>query len=297
MAPWLKVEWALLAADETGCGALTELVINAPVVLPASGQLRVQVSVDAPGADGSREARIYSQPEGGATWTCHCTAVLDPRAPGDPGETDGLAGPWPPNGSDPIDVTEFYEQAAAAGYEYGPAFQGLRAAWRCGPDVLAEVILPHAAGSRSGYGIHPALLDAVLHAGMLIEQTGHEDRQVRLPFAWNDVSLQAEAASSVRVRLSPLPGGAPGVRLVVADTAGRPVLSAASVVTRPADPGRLRTSATTDGLFTVEWIPVADPIANPGGSDDLPRCQRCPVKSAMRTQAPPTGDWPPPVRR
>ena len=39
---------------------------------------------------------------------------------------------WPPAGATAMDVTDAYERLAARGYEYGPAFQGLRAMWRRG---------------------------------------------------------------------------------------------------------------------------------------------------------------------
>src|SRR5260370_1087343 len=65
-----------------------------------------------------------------------------------------------------VDLAGFYEEAAAAGSVYGPVFQGLRAAWRRGGEVFAEVALP-ADADAAGYGLHPALLDACLHAGAL----------------------------------------------------------------------------------------------------------------------------------
>ncbi|WP_369008278.1 polyketide synthase dehydratase domain-containing protein, partial [Streptomyces sp. PT12] len=76
-----------------------------------------------------------------------------------------------------VDLGGFYE-----GLEYGPAFQGLRAAWRRGDEVFAEVAVDEVAG----FGLHPVLLDSALHAiglGDYFSDTG------RLPFAWSGVSL------------------------------------------------------------------------------------------------------------
>ena len=64
-----------------------------------------------------------------------------------------------PGRAAPLDVTGFYAAAAAAGYAFGPSFQGLRAAWRDGEDLLADVVLPDAVGGASGAGLHPALLN------------------------------------------------------------------------------------------------------------------------------------------
>ncbi|MBL7508263.1 polyketide synthase dehydratase domain-containing protein, partial [Escherichia coli] len=76
---------------------------------------------------------------------------------------------------------------ATRGYRYGPAFRGLTAMWARGEELFAEVRLPEAAGGVGGFGVHPALLDAVLHAVVI---AGDPD-ELALPFAWQGVSLHA----------------------------------------------------------------------------------------------------------
>lgn len=56
-----------------------------------------------------------------------------------------------------------YEELAGIGLAYGPAFRGLRRCWRRGDDLYAEVTLPEGLDTE-GFGVHPALLDASLHA-------------------------------------------------------------------------------------------------------------------------------------
>ncbi|WP_217198426.1 type I polyketide synthase [Streptomyces buecherae] len=258
------VEWALRAADEVGCGGVEELALQAPLVLPASGGLRVQVAVAAAGADGRREVRVFSRPEqeDGAPWVTHAVGVLSPPSAGDePGA--GLAGAWPPAGAEPVDVTEFYAQAEAAGYGYGPAFQGLEAAWRQGSEVFAEITLPEAAGKRDGYGIHPALLDAALQPSLLMEQPEGDDGGLRLPFAWAGVRLWAAEASTVRVRVG-RDAERDALQVTVADAVGAPVLTVDSLVTRPAESGQLQAATAArgvDGLFAPEWTVLPAPTA------------------------------------
>ena len=159
------VEWALRAADEVGCAAVEELALQAPLVLPESGGLQVQVVVNAADQDGRHDVQVFSRSGGdddlGADrpWTCHASGLLSPQATG---QAEGLGGVWPPVGAEPVEVEEFYLRAAVAGYEYEAAFRGVRALWRHGRDVLAEVVLPEAAGDPDGFGIHPALLDAAV---------------------------------------------------------------------------------------------------------------------------------------
>ena len=248
------VEWVLRAADEAGRAGV-ELVLREPLVLPASAGVLVQVVVAAPDDDGRCDVRVYTRldrDDGG--WTCHADGVLGSEATAPP---EGLAGVWPPPGADPVTIEDFYERAAAAGHEYGPAFQGLRALWRDGPDLLAEVELPEAAGEPGGFGIHPALLDAALHPALLDDEPGG-DGTVWLPYSWNTVALWAGEATTVRVRLSPCEEGERGVRVVVADAVGAPVLTADAMTPRPADSDLLRAASRRGApvLFALGWIPL-----------------------------------------
>ncbi|MBL1097639.1 type I polyketide synthase, partial [Streptomyces coffeae] len=272
------VEWALRAADEVGSGGVEELALHVPLVLPPSGGLRLQVYVGEQGADGRREVRMYSRPDdgsgSGAGWVCHAEGVLSPPSEA-PAPAADQGGVWPPAGAKPVDLEGFYERLAVSGYAYGPAFQGLHAVWRDGADLLAEVVLPEAAGEPSGFGVHPALLDAALHPVLLGERSATDaepaDGRVWLPFTWNGVSLWAGGATRVRIRLSPDESGADGertLRVSVADAVGAPVLSAEAVVLRSAGTEQLRAVRTpgADGLFAMDWTPL--PVAatpNGGG--------------------------------
>ncbi|WP_435857081.1 type I polyketide synthase, partial [Streptomyces mobaraensis] len=271
-----QVEWVLRAADEAGCPALEELTLQAPLVLPADGGLQVQVVVHAAGTDGRRDVQVFSRPDDddafGSTrpWTCHATGVLDPGPTG--GDAAPLEGAWPPAGAEPVDVADLYARAERAGYGYGPAFRGVRALWRHRGDVLAEVALPEEAGDPDGFGIHPALLDAVLQPAALLLPPS-DGAQVWLPFAWNDVELHAVRATTVRVRLTPLGERVEqGVRITVADAVGAPVLTVQGLHSRPADTDRLAEAATTQGrgsgLFDLEWTPLAPAVGQPEAQDD-----------------------------
>ncbi|MET8183756.1 SDR family NAD(P)-dependent oxidoreductase, partial [Streptomyces sp. NPDC005336] len=270
------VEWALRAADEVGCGGVEELALRVPLVVPSAGGLRLQVVVGAPGADGRRDVRMYSRPDDdadpGPGWVCHAEGVLSP-APEGSAPAEELGGAWPPAGAIPVVLEECYERIAALGYAYGPAFQGLRAVWRDGADLLADVVLPEAAGEQTGFGIHPALLDAALHPVLLTDESAAHaepaDGQVWLPFSWNGVSLRAGGATRVRVRLSPHERSGEGeraLRMTVADAVGAPVLSADAVVLRSATTDQLDTVQRTgaDGLFAMDWIPLPVPAVSNG---------------------------------
>ncbi len=249
------VELAVRAGDEVDQGQLTELTLQEPLPLPASGGVTVQVVLDPPDEPGAgRRVSIHSRPDGtadGEPWTCHAEGRLAAASPG--GDAPDLA-QWPPAGAEPIDVTGFYPAAEAAGYGYGPAFQGLRAAWRRGDELFAEVVLPEPLRADAArYGIHPALLDAALHVGALDDEGA--DGAVRQPYAWNGATLLAAGATEVRVRHAP--SGPDGTRVTLADPAGRPVADVAGLVRRTVDLDRL--DGTRPGrveLYSVDWVPA-----------------------------------------
>ena len=156
-----------------------------------------------------------------------------------------------------------YEGLAAGGYGYGPAFRGLRAAWRRGDEVFAEVALPEESPAAGSFGLHPALLDAALHAAGHRRGPASRCGEVRLPFAWTGVRCSG-GASALRVRLVQDAGG--GVSLAAADAAGAPVVSVGSLVLAAGGGGAAGRQGTglRDALFTVEWVPVGGGGAVPG---------------------------------
>ncbi|XDV63634.1 type I polyketide synthase [Streptomyces sp. R33] len=284
------VELAVRAGDEAGCGVLEELVIQAPLAVPEHGGVRVQVAVGGPDQNGSRTVEIYSQREdaaGEGVWTRHATGVLSARAqPGAVGSGFDFAA-WPPAGAQPVEVGEFYSGLVERGYGYGPSFQGLRALWRRGEELFAEVALPEEQRKEAArFGIHPALLDAALQAG--ISDGGADGQAVPQPLDWNGLVLHAAGASALRVRLAPL---GPDVRsLEAADETGGLVVTLESVVSRAVSAEQLGAAAgstVADSLFRVEWtelssdhgaevspswVPVAtaDEVAALAGSAQIP---------------------------
>ena len=247
------VELVAQAGQRAGCGQVEELTLQAPLVIPAGTGVQVQVATGVPGDDGRRPVEVFSRPDDGTDgpWTRHATGMLAPAALA----AGGGPSSWPPEGAVPADVEGLYEGLAAAGYRYGPAFRGLRAAWRRDGEVFAEVVLPEdAAADAAGYGIHPALLDAVLHTAGLAgdEEPGGE----LLPFAWGGVSLHTAGATALRARLT---RSGTTVSLTAADGTGTPVITVHSLVLRPVAAGQLELAAGGAGetQFSVEWTPVA----------------------------------------
>ncbi|MEU6730440.1 beta-ketoacyl synthase N-terminal-like domain-containing protein, partial [Nonomuraea wenchangensis] len=252
------VELALRAGDQVGCPAIDELTLHAPLELPSRGQVTIQVVAGRSDADGRRPVEIHSIGEDGV-WLRHATGFLSPA----PASAQELID-WPPPGAEPLDVTGLYAAMADRGYDYGPAFRGLTRAWRHGEEVFVEVALPDGV-EAAGFGVHPALLDAALHATDLLP--GH-DQDTALPFAWRGVSLHADGARAARVRLRP--DDEAGVRLDLADPAGRPLATVTSLAYRsvPAQWSSSRSSAH-QWLHEIVWRPVDVTVSSGGIGADL----------------------------
>ncbi|MFC9636609.1 type I polyketide synthase [Streptomyces mirabilis] len=247
------VELAVQAGDLVGCGVLEELTLQASLVVPESGGIQVQIAV-AEEADGRRSVEVYSRTDGtGQPWIQHATGVLAPA--GRAVDAEGEFTVWPPQQATPLEFSDLY--AVRLADVYGPAFHGLKAVWRRDGDVFAEVALPEEVAAQAGsFGLHPALLDAALHAGLLAGLDEGEPGEVRMPFAWTDVELHAVGASSLRVRLRP--DGRGGLSLTAADAAGAPVVTVGSLVSRPVSAGQVQVAGRVpgDSLFVQEWTPV-----------------------------------------
>ncbi|MFJ9351552.1 SDR family NAD(P)-dependent oxidoreductase [Streptomyces sp. NPDC101237] len=241
-------ELALHAAAATGVGEVVELTLQAPLVLPEEGGVEVQMRVGARNAGGERPLTVHARPaEDGTPWTCYARAVLG-SVPTEPAEVPAA---WPPPGAVALDVGSAYAEFAAGGLEYGPAFQGLRAAWRSGDEILADIELPDLTDAGR-YGLHPALLDASLHALRYL----HEDEGDRtlLPFAWNGVALRRTGASALRVRISPV--AAESARIELADASGAPVGVVESLAVRPISAEQL---GHHESLYAEELVPAGLP--------------------------------------
>ncbi|MFL6130218.1 MAG: SDR family NAD(P)-dependent oxidoreductase, partial [Mycobacteriales bacterium] len=253
------VELAVAAGRHAGCPVLEELVLEAPLILPENAAVQLQVMLGSPDQDGRREVGIYSRPETRREdeqpeVSCHGRGVLaadtELLAPLTP---PWLPVEWPPPGAEPVPTGALYAQLAEAGYEYGPLFQGVRAAWRAGDQVYTEVALPDGVDGE-GFGIHPALLDAALHGGLLGKGAGSA---VDLPFSWSGVRLEPGGGSRVRVRMSP--AGESAVRIEIAGEHGGLVASVEKLASRPVESTQLEGARRTgpSSLFKLDWVTVA----------------------------------------
>ncbi|MGW9344651.1 SDR family NAD(P)-dependent oxidoreductase [Streptomyces albidoflavus] len=251
------LELALTAAHHVGAERVEELTLLEPLVLPEEGALRLQVVVSAPDAQGHRPVAVFSRPEEASeevAWRQHAAGELaeaGAAGPDDHAEFAELA-QWPVAGAEQVSLEGFYDDFAARGLVYGPAFQGLTELWRKGNTAYGLVRLPEGR-SVDGFGIHPALLDAALHALVGVREESGDARPVFLPFEWTGVELHAAGSTELRVRVTLDPATDEHLSLAVTDTSGQLVLHAQGLRIRAASAEQVRVSQAVEHAYRVAF--------------------------------------------
>jgi pimaricinolide synthase PimS1 len=239
---------------------------------------------------GGEEAGAHGGEEGGADGRDRASGDLGSQAAA--GELRRFAAqPWPPwdpaertdaaEPQDPAERTELaertdiaerldteflYDRLAEVGYNYGPSFQGLRAAWRAAQELYGEIVLEQAQQDRAGdFCIHPALLDSALHTLLLGALEDGRASALEVPFICTGVRMHARGASALRVRVDTDRDGRSS-SLLALDESGAPALSIQTVETRALDPEQLQgaRASSWNALYELQWAPLQS--ASPNGS-------------------------------
>ncbi|WP_372492951.1 polyketide synthase dehydratase domain-containing protein [Actinoalloteichus caeruleus] len=167
----------------------------------------------------------------------------------------------PPAAPDPVDTAALYAELAERGLDYGPSFQGLRAARRDGTTVHASVEVP---GPAEGFGPHPAVLDSTLHAlhpsGLLPDHDGAP----LVPYSWRGVRAHHPGTTAARATITRLDDSS--VSLLLTDGTDRPLLTVDRLTLRPATPPP---AATSGGhLHATDWVEVAPTSTAPAAATE-----------------------------
>ena len=285
------VELALGAGERVGVSEIDSLTIERPLVLAAGGSVRLQIEIGAPADSGERTVQISGQAGGAgadAAWVCHASGVLRQTSPSGRGEATQTA--WPPPLSEQLNVEAIYERLAQAGYQYGPSFRGLQAAYQQREELYAEVALAEAVDA-SAYHVHPALLDAALHA---VASAVEQKDEVLLPFEWRGIKVHARGARAVRVRMRMARDASGGwdVALQLYGLGGEPVAEVRQLRLRAGTQAMLRSALAQreEHLYKLKWQecrPAETPPLVAGVCEVMGR----PDGLAKRLQARPVAEW------
>ncbi|WP_319063995.1 SDR family NAD(P)-dependent oxidoreductase [Streptomyces europaeiscabiei] len=250
------VELLTQASDGAdGARGLVDAVLHAPLVL-GEEPVDIQTHTTAPDAEGRQHLTLYARPRGSTGEWTRCAEAATGELPAPPAVT----APWPPAEAEPHDLTDCYRDLRDQGYEYGSAFRNLVAVWRgASGTVHAEVRLPRDQ-DPAGFALHPALLDAALHA-LVMTGTG---ATTRLPHAMAGVRVFTRGARVLRATMTVTEHGA--VDLTATDDAGTPVVRIQDLRLRRVSTRHLRAllAAADRAAYRASWRPYeADRAAEP----------------------------------
>ncbi|MFY2859809.1 fatty-acid--AMP ligase [Mycobacterium sp. THU-M104] len=251
------IDLVLQAGEYAGCPVIDELVLHTPLRLCDGTPTDLQIAVHPAEDAGRRAFSVHSRTgDQSGAWTLHASGALSAEQP--------AAVPlMPAPAVEAVDQDDFYDRLAGRGYGYGGPFRSLRG---IGTDaahpeaVHAEAALP-AGTDVAGYGIHPALLDAALHAmASVLDLTGETDSaSLRLPYAFSGVTLHATAATQLYVELTRTAEDTWELR--AADPTGAPVITIETITLRELTDIRSQLAAVADlrdSVFHLSWPPLLD---------------------------------------
>ncbi|KAA1242990.1 hypothetical protein F0Q45_25935, partial [Mycobacterium simiae] len=253
------IDVILSAGEVAGCPVIDELTLHTPLRLARHSPTDIQITVYPKEDNQRRRFTVHARTDHDSptAWTMHASGALT---------TDQHLA-RPPLAALPsvqaISQDSFYEHLATHGYQYGPPFQGVHGigADPTYPDTIyAEVVLPTDT-EITGYGIHPALLDAALHplAAKLLDTADDTDAPTpRLPFTFSGIRLHANAPTRLHITLSAT--GPDTFRLHATDPTGASVIAINTLTLRPLPKSLTSVPAATigDSLFHLDWLALPE---------------------------------------
>ena len=231
---------------------IEQLVLEAPLILAEHDSVALQVVVGAPDEAGERSVGIYSRLDGDGvdrTWMRHAQGVLAPSK-------DEVSDPEVCSGHQRVQnwwillrsIRNWLHAGTSRAGVSRPAF-GVALRRRV---VRRGGVAASTAAEAGRFGLHPVLLDAVLHgigAGSIIP----ESELTRLPFEWEGVSLNTIGENTLRARIMLV--GSDTVAVTLMDGNGALVGRIESLALRGISPHRLRPNTIgDDALYQVDWI-------------------------------------------
>ncbi|MFG1919657.1 SDR family NAD(P)-dependent oxidoreductase, partial [Micromonospora sp. NPDC048898] len=246
------LDMALHAAAHTTTPAIDDLTLQAPAEIPPGVTVQLQATTT------ESTVTIHSRNGDDEPWVLHASGTLTAAAP-----VPQAQPVWPPAEAIPVDITTLYDDLAAAGYHYGPAFTAVTAAWQHTDHTTYTTIALPEGLTTNGHTIHPALLDATLHP--LATHTGDT---IHLPFAWTGVTLHATNATELHATLTPTDNG---ITITAYDPTGQPVITINQLATRPVDPATLSVARTRVSRSAIAWREAGPAVpADPARTDVWP---------------------------
>ena len=189
---------AAFESERAEPGAVEELVIEA--ALPLQGEVELQTWL-AREASGESNVRVYARAAGAAEFTRHAHMRVVPASDLELEEEVESLAAIQCRCLEQFPVDAFYDSFRELGLDYGPSFRGIKDVWRRDGESLATLRPAQSDAALPDSRVHPARLDAALHAvaaaipGVRPEAPG----ELLLPVGLEGVQLASTLDDTVKV--------------------------------------------------------------------------------------------------
>jgi len=236
----------------------------------ANGEDRlVRLLVDPLKSDRASFRLVSAASEDAAVWQTHMTGTL--RTSEEPSWSAFSPAQVRARCQRTLPIADFYERLGALGLEYGPNFRGVQEVHLGQHELLSKVQLPDG-NLQSQYVMHPAFLDACLHAYPLVleaAEKGKSDRhnaylpvslkgfrcyQDGINHAWVHTKLRSTEKDDTQV-----------VDIRIYDLAERPVAELEGLTVRLLPLAKVRQPqlGTDDVFYRAAWRRSTNAVASP----------------------------------
>ena len=278
------LELALAAACEAHPGrkiALQDVSFSEALRLPDDGTATMQV-VLVPGASGSEEFRVYSQPashadaDAASDWRLHATGEVGSQS-ADAASVPVDLDPIRARCTTQLDADQYYAELRRLGADFGPKFRALVNLSRGRNEALGEVRLPEtAAATADSYRLHPALLDACFQlspAAMGVLDTDNTTDVGYVPVRVRGLRVYQFGVSHVFCHMTvpdDIVRGQPTLthQLTIVDASGRLVAEVDELTTQRVSRASMRSllghAPLDDAMYQLDWVEaVRDVVGTP----------------------------------
>lgn len=189
-------------ADTIKGALLDELQLHSPMVFKDSSaeeeenSRRLQLVLQSPNKDSSREFEVFSKDPSDDDWTLHATGrisrdteTVESTQSKDLGELTSKL--------DKQDLGEYYKQKSATNIQLGTPFRNLKNLWTGSGEAVAEISIREE-HSLKGIELQPLVLDACFQVLSAARQsTNIGEGATYIPFGWERLSIAAPLDSNL----------------------------------------------------------------------------------------------------
>lgn len=259
----IELAWAV-AAEQVRHDSwfLEDLNFDTALILPEDADHPLQARLEIVSSEG--DYRICTRPaeaKAETPWTRHSSGRINSthdRFPRTMETLDAVRRRF--RESDSLPVEAFYETIHKAGLDYGEKFQCIRQLHHHGKEILAHLQLPDdLAYEAQRYAVHPALLDACLHAVFAdVHRHGDPDR-VFLPSRIDRVRFHRRPTGSVwaHIHVTRNDDRLLGSDTVIFNESGEPIAEILGLTCkRLAGTGTRSAESAYEGCYEFRWVPA-----------------------------------------